>query len=713
VKETDRDRNVVFDKYVSRAHEMILAAFANPPAAPATPEAVPATEKPQARRTGGGMPEEMRKALEAMPEEQRKAAMRQFAERRRQGGSASGAPAGMPAGMPAGERPQGAMGGAMGGGMPEEMRKALEAMPEEQRQAAMRSFRNAAGGGMMRRSAVKPPPDPVEEAIRARTELISSTDAELAAMVNAFSGGYLAPSSGGDPVINPAAVPTGRNLYGIDPERTPTRESYAVGKKLAEALIEEKIKTTGDFPKKVAFSLWGGEFIRTQGTSIGEIFFLLGVEPVWDSRGRVLDVKLIPNEVLKRPRIDVIVQTSGQFRGAATSRMRLIDKAVKIAAEAPKCEFVNYVVEGSDAATKVMIEQGFSPEQARKLANARIFGGLNGAFGTGITGMVQSGDRWEDSKEIAERYLNNMGALYTDDHWGEHIPGVFKAALQNTDTVVHSRSSNTWGPLSLDHVYEFMGGINLTIRHVTGKEPDAYFNDLRTPGRAKIQEAGQATMVEARTTILNPKYIKEMMDEGPGGAATFTEIVRNTYGWEVTKPDMIKDHLWQEYKNVLLDDVHELNIREYFAEKNPYALQEVTAVMLETIRKDLWKADAQTVKQIAEVHTELIKNHGPGCSGFVCNNAKLHDFIKEQTGSTEYSDAIGKIRNRSAAASSQQQELEKVEGMTLREQKPEPPPVLTKILENKTAIIAVGVIILIGLGAVWWGNHSRRRHEDD
>lgn len=641
VTEKDRERNIIFDKYTERAHQMIADAFENPPAPVSAPT-------PEAKTADTARP-----------------------------------------------------------AMPEAMMQALANMPEAERQAAARAFGRARRGGQ---ASPKPAPDPVQEAIRARSELISSTQAELESMVNAFNGGYISPSSGGDPVINPASVPTGRNLYGIDPDRTPTRESYAVGKKLGEALIAEKIKTTGDYPKKAAFSLWGGEFIRTQGVNIGEIFFLLGVEPVWDSRGRVQDVRLIPNEILKRPRIDVVVQTSGQFRGAATSRMRLIDKAVKLAAEAPKCEFVNYVAKGSDDAIKVMIEEGLSPEQARRLSHARIFGGLNGNFGTGITGMVQAGDRWDDTKDIAERYLHNMGIMYTDDNWGEYVPGVFKAALQNADTVVHSRSSNTWGPLSLDHVYEFMGGVNLTIRHVTGKEPDAYFNDLRTPGRARIQEAGQAAMVEARTTVLNPKYLKEMMQEGPGGAATFAEVFRNTYGWEVMKPDMLQDHLWEEYKKVFIDDIHELDMREYFEKKNPYALQEMTAVMLETIRKDLWKASPETIAELAKVHAELVAKHGPGCSGFVCNNLKLRDFIKNQSNNDQYAEAIDKARNPKSPAS--QQELEKVEGMTLKEQKPEPPPILKSIMENKTAIIMLAIIIAIGVAAVCWGNHRRHKNEN-
>ena len=596
-------------------------------------------------------------------------------------------------------------------GMPPQMREAFEKMPPEERRGMMSTM-----NGRMNRAprTAKPKLTAMAEAHRMRQALIDSTQAELESIVNAFSGGYLYPSPGGDPVGNPDTIPTGRNLYGIDPERTPTRESYAVGRKLGQALIEAKLRKTGKYPKKAAFTLWGGEFIRGQGTNIGEIFFLLGVEPVWDSRGRVQDVRLIPDSELKRPRIDVLVQTSGQFRGAATSRMRLIDKAVKLAAEAPAGEFGNYVREGSDTAVRTMIEGGMSPEQARSLRNARIFGGVNGNFGTGVTGLVQAGDRWEDSKVIADLYLNNMGALYTDEHWGESVPGVFRAAMQNTDTVIQPRSSNSWGPLSLDHVYEFMGGINLTIRNVTGKEPDAYFNDLRTPGRAKIQDAEEAAMVEARSTVLNPKYIREMMKEGPGAAGTFAEVFRNSYGWKVMKPEMLKDHLFDEYKAVYIDDKLKLNMREYFEKKNPAALQEMTAVLMETARKGLWKADAATLKQIAQLHAELVRKFGPGCSGFVCNNAKLREFIAQnladQPLKQEYSRQIDRVRTPSSSSAQAKDKKENVEGMTLKEQEIIRPDEEKTPVSKRTMFFLVLALVAIALIAFRFG---RKRDEEE
>ena len=593
-----------------------------------------------------------------------------------------------------------------GRAIPPEMAAAMQQMAGQMKQSRPAGPPRGMGmPGRMQQQAPKPKPAPEEITFQAKADLLKSTEAELASIVNAFNGGYLYPSPGGDPVLNPDTVPTGKNLYGIDPERTPTKESYAVGRQLAEALIQAKLKSTGEYPKKVGFSLWGGEFIRTQGTNIGEIFYLLGVEPIWDSRGRVQDVRLIPMSELKRPRIDVVVQTSGQFRGAATSRMRLIDKAVRLAATDPDGEFGNFVREGSLEIVKALIAGGMSPEQAKSLGNARLFGGVNGNFGTGVTGMVQNSGQWEDTKGIAEVYLNNMGALYTDEHWGEHVPGVFKAALTNTDTVVQSRSSNSWGPLSLDHVYEFTGGLSLAARHVTGKDPDAYFNDLRTPGRARIQEAGEAAMVEARSTVLNPKYIKEMMKEGASATGSFVEVFHNTFGWEVMKPDMLEDHLWQEYKEVYVDDKLNLDIREYFEKNNPAALQEMTAVMLETVRKGYWKADAETIQQIAKTHVELMKKFDLPPT----RNEKLREMIKEQLKDPElrkeYEKQVAKTLERQRQLAEERKKAEKVSGQKLKEEVIEQPKQSDGA--RRSAVYMIFGIIAVALLAIYFGNRRK------
>jgi cobaltochelatase CobN len=411
--------------------------------------------------------------------------------------------------------------------------------------------------------------------------------------------------------------------------------------------LETHFKRHGEYPKKVSFTLWPGDFIDTEGAMIAQIFYLIGVEPVRDPFGRVQDIKLIDIEELGRPRIDVVAQTAGQFRDLAASRMYLINKAVKMAAESGDGE-KNFVKAGVLAAELFMKEKGLSPKQAREWSTQRVFGGVNGNYGTRIMEMVERGNQWESEEEVAQTYINNMGAIYDDgENWGAFQSGVFEAALQNTEVVVQPRESNTWGGLSLDHVYEFMGGLSLAVRSVTGEDPDAYFNDFRNPSQAKVQGLKEALWVEARSTLLNPKYINEYMKGGATSAETFAETFRNTYGWNVMKPAEIDDALWENLHNVYVKDELNLNVHEFFERENPYALQEMTAVMMETIRKGYWDASEAQKAEVAQLHVELIATHDAGCSGFVCDNDKLKDFISESLSETElsnYEAALKKVR---------------------------------------------------------------------
>lgn len=512
--------------------------------------------------------------------------------------------------------------------------------------------------GMIREALVKVP--------YYKQALLESPQKELKGIENAYNGGYMAPSPGGDYIASPSVLPTGRNLYAIDPERTPTQKAWEHAKQLADDLIADYRKRhDGDYPRKVSFTLWSSSFIESEGTTVGEILYLLGVQPVRDRMGRVLDVELIPAEELGRPRIDVVVQTSGQLRDIAASRLFLIQKAVELAAEAPADAVENMVAKGVTDAERALLDQGLTPAQARELSTARVFGGVNGAYGTGIQEMVEAGDKWEDRSEIASVYLNNMGAIYgSKGAWGSFTEGTFRAALQNTDAVVQPRQSNTWGALSLDHVYEFMGGLTLAVHEVTGKDPEGYFSDLRNRNRVRTQEIKQAIGVEARTTILNPTYVKQMLAEGAGAAAAIDETVTNTYGWNVMKESVIDRELWEAIYDMYVADTQHLGTVEFFKRENPAALQNMTGTMLETVRKGMWKASPQVVANLAKMHTDLIKEFGAGCSGTVCNNAKLRDFIGQQVDAqtkADYEAKIDQVRNAAPSADSKAQVLKKDE----------------------------------------------------
>ncbi len=527
--------------------------------------------------------------------------------------------------------------------------------------------------------------------------LQQSPELEFVSLINSLNGGYTPPSSGGDPVSNPSTVPTGRNLYSIDAEKTPSKEAWNVSKKLAQSLLDDyKSKHDGKYPQKISFTLWSSSFIETEGTTIGQILYFLGVEPVWNNFGRVNDIRLIPLKELKRPRIDVIVQTSGQLRDLAASRLFLINKAIAMVSAADEEEGQNFVSKGIADAEADLVKKGFSPKKAKELSKKRVFGGVGGNYGTGIMGMVESSERWDSTQTVAQQYIKNMGAVYGDqDDWGAFDPGVFEAALLNTEAVVQPRQSNTWGALSLDHVYEFMGGLNLAVKEVTGNDPESYFNDFRNSSNPRVQGLKEAIWVETRTTLMNPLYIKELTKGGASSAETFAETFRNTFGWNVMKPSVIENRLWDNLYNVYVKDDLNLNLHAFFKKENPYALQEMTAVMLETVRKKMWKATPEQIETIAKLHAELVKEHEAGCSGFVCDNFKLKKFIEQQLPDNlkkSYQEEIGKVRESGKDNSKQSVVLKKDK----QDEKIESSNQLPVFLKNKTILFALaGVIALM------------------
>ena len=536
-----------------------------------------------------------------------------------------------------------------------------------------------------------------------RRALLESPSTEIGSMLNALDGGYTSPSPGGDPVANPNTLPTGRNLFAVNAEATPTRSAWEKGVALAENTLRlYRQRHCDSLPRKVSYTLWSSEFIETEGATIAQIFYMLGVEPVYDSFGRVTDIRLIPSEKLGRPRIDVVVQTSGQLRDIAASRLFLIDRAVRMAAEAQDGEYVNNVAEGIRETERILTEKGVTPADARRMSSYRVFGGVNGNYGTGIQGMVTASDRWTSSSEIAQVYMNNMGAYYgSEEGWEEFSRYAFEAALSRTDAVVQPRQSNTWGALSLDHVYEFMGGLNLSVKEVTGKDPDAYLSDYRNRNRVRMQELKEAIGVEGRTTIFNPSYIAEKLNGGAGDAAAIAETVTNTFGWNVMKPEAVDDRVWDEIYEVYVQDKFDLGVHEHFREVNPAALEEVTAVMLESVRKGLWDATPEQVADIAELHTGLIEEFAPSCSGFVCDNPALQDYIASalpETSASEYRGAIRQIREASVSDAS--------DGMVLRKDR------LQSETEKETTLVSnIAVAVLIIALFIGGGLLIRRRRK--
>ena len=110
---------------------------------------------------------------------------------------------------------------------------------------------------------------------------------------------------------------------------------------------------------------------------------------------------------------------------------------------------------------------------------------------------------------------------------------------------------------------------------------------------------------EFRSRYVNPTWIEGMKKEGYAGAGAMRAFVEYLWGWDATAPEVIDDAKWQETFDVYVEDKHKLGMDDFFEKKSPFAYQDMTARMVETVRKGYWKADAATHKTAARgVHRQ-------------------------------------------------------------------------------------------------------------
>ncbi|MDX9767175.1 MAG: cobaltochelatase subunit CobN, partial [Ectothiorhodospiraceae bacterium] len=435
---------------------------------------------------------------------------------------------------------------------------------------------------------------------------------EIAAILNALDGRYVPTSYGGDPIKNPDALPTGRNLYGFDPSRVPTPQAWAAGKLVFESLLDEHRKSSSEIPKKLTFSLWSVETMRHQGLLEAQALWALGIEPEWDAGGRVTGVKLIPRETLGRPRVDVVLSATGLYRDHFPNVMKQLAEAARLAALADD-EPDNPVAANRRDIEARLAQLGVPEEERHIAAMTRIFSSESGRYGTGLDDATLATDTWngkaEGDRKLAELYLSRMQFAYGPDasKWGQTLDGVnlYAEHLKGTQGAVLSRTSNLYGMLTTDDPFQYLGGLALAVRHLDGKTPELYISNLRGPGGGRAERAASFMAKELATRNFHPGYIEGLMAEGYAGTLQVLDGVNNFWGWTAVAREIVRDDQWQEFVDVYVRDKHQLGLKDWFEEHNAHALAQTIERMLEAARQEYWNADPAVVQELKERYRDL------------------------------------------------------------------------------------------------------------
>ncbi len=443
---------------------------------------------------------------------------------------------------------------------------------------------------------------------------------EMHALLAGLDGRYIPTSYGGDPIKNPDALPTGRNLYGFDPSRVPTKAAWEAGKLALDQLLAAHRAKTGRVPAKLAFTLWSVETMRHFGLLEAQALWALGVEPVWDAGGRVSGVKLIPREQLGRPRVDVVLSATGLYRDHFPNVMKQLAQAAKLASQA-RAEADNPVAANAQRIERNLVAGGVPQAEAQAAAQTRIFSSESGRYGTGLDDAALATDTWntqaEGDRKLAQLYLRRMQYAYGPDEadWGR--AGVSTSAklnlyaeqLRGTEAAVLARSSNLYGMLTTDDPFQYLGGIGLAVRHLDGKPPELYISNLRGSGSGRVEGAAQFLAKELATRNFHPGHIEGLMAEGYAGTLQVLDGINNFAGWQSVAREVVRHDQWQEFMDVYVRDKHNLGLKDWFEKHNPHALAQSIERMLEAARLKQWQADPASVAELKARYNELAQRY--------------------------------------------------------------------------------------------------------
>ncbi|MEM1110497.1 MAG: cobaltochelatase subunit CobN [Pseudomonadota bacterium] len=491
---------------------------------------------------------------------------------------------------------------------------------------------------------------PEDDAQRAdwQLQLTRSPEAEMQALLRGLSGGYIEPGQGNDPIRSPASLPTGRNFFALDSSLIPSRVAWELGSEMARDARAEREKagqqTSG---KREAMVLWASDVVRDEGVMIAFGLDMLGIEPVWNSRGLVTGLKRQSVADAGRVRRDVVFTTSGLFRDLYGQQMRLLNRATLLALDASADTIIRdypaltlALTEalspledaglGGDEALAVnqvaahwvkqaseLLGSGMPAERAGVMASYRVFGDPPGSYGAGINRLAERSGAWEHRSELAEVYIRRLGHSYGMSGFGVPAQAAFERVLVDVENTYFGRSSNLYGLIDNNDAFDYLGGLSLSVETLAGAAPNNYVLDHSDPTRVRAQPLGRALRQELRGRFLNPEWLKGLMVHGYAGARTMgSEFVEYLWGWQITNPTLVGDWAWEEVKAVYIDDRYDLQLDDFLAEgSNAYVKSNMIAVMLVAVHKGFWQAERATVEQLAAEFAALVAENGLPGSG--------------------------------------------------------------------------------------------------
>ncbi|AWL97133.1 cobaltochelatase CobN [Bradyrhizobium ottawaense] len=395
-------------------------------------------------------------------------------------------------------------------------------------------------------------------------------EAERGALRAALAGQRVAPGPSGSPYRGRQDVlPTGRNLFAVDPRSVPTPSAHAQGIKLAEELLRRHLQDHGDWPKGLVVDLWGSATMRTAGEEFAMALHLAGLSPRWDhASGRVTGYDIIAPAELGRPRIDVTLRVSGLFRDVFAGLAQLFEAA-------------------SEALAAREDEGDENPYRHRA---SRVFAPRPGQYGVGLSAIPDAFTP-ETREAAGEAWLAASSWAFSAD--GEMQPNRagIEQRLAAADGFVHVQDLPETDLLLAADYAAHEAGVAAAAAHLGAAGPALYHLDTTRPEQPHARTLTEEIARVVRARAANPAWIAGMMRHGFRGAAEITATLEHMAAF-AHLAGTVPPHLFDLYYDATLgnDDV-----RAFMARENPSALAAMETCFARLHDAALWQTRRNSI----------------------------------------------------------------------------------------------------------------------
>merc|ERR1719149_525124 len=234
-------------------------------------------------------------------------------------------------------------------------------------------------------------------------------------------------------------------------------------------------------------------------------------------------------------------------------------------------------------------------------AATRVFSNASGSYSANVGLAIENGG-WESENQLQEQFVGRKGFAFNADKPGMMTQSTeqFKAALSTVDVTFQNLDSSEISISDVSHYYDSDPTKVVESLRKDGRKPASVMADTTT-ANAQVRTLSETVRLDARTKLLNPKFIEGMLATGYEGTREITKRLRNTLGWSATAGE-VDNFVYEDANDTFIKDEE---MQRRLLETNPNAFRDMVTTFLEANGRGYRDTSEENLDRLRELYAEV------------------------------------------------------------------------------------------------------------